>query len=153
MGATKSFPNGSADTAPQGLDSLSKNQWKCFDFCFSPFCHHGPQGIDSTLLFFGASVTALTKEGGGVRPIAVGCTLRHLVAKVAVFRVRDDITNLLAPRQLGFGITSRAEAAVHAARIYVHDLDENCILKIDFRNAFNMLRRDNMLLAVKDLTH
>ena len=37
-----------------------------------------------------------------------------------------------------YGITSGAEAAVHVARIYVHDLDENCILKI--RNAFNMLR-------------
>ena len=69
---------------------------------------------------------------------------------MAVFRVRYDITNLLAPRQLGFNITSGAEAAVHAATIYVHDLDENCILKIDFRIAFNMLRRDKMLLAMKD---
>ena len=48
------------------------------------------------------------------------------------------------------GITSGAEAPVHVARIYAHDLDENCILKINFRNAFNMLRRDKMLLAVKD---
>ena len=30
--------------------------------------------------FFGASLTALTKEGG-VRPIAVGCTLRRLFTK------------------------------------------------------------------------
>ena len=27
-------------------------------------------------LFFGANLTALTKKDGGVRPIAVGCTLR-----------------------------------------------------------------------------
>ena len=30
--------------------------------------------------FFGASVIALNKKDGGVRPIAVGCTLRRLVA-------------------------------------------------------------------------
>ena len=32
---------------------------------------------------FGASLIALEKKGGGIRPIAVGCTLRRLVAKVA----------------------------------------------------------------------
>ena len=30
--------------------------------------------------FFGANLTAFRKKGGGVRPIAVGCTLRRLVA-------------------------------------------------------------------------
>lgn len=32
---------------------------------------------------FGVSLTALTKKDGGTRPIAVGCTLRRLVAKTA----------------------------------------------------------------------
>lgn len=31
--------------------------------------------------FFGASLIALTKKDGGVRPITVGCTLRRLAAK------------------------------------------------------------------------
>ena len=34
-------------------------------------------------LFFGASLVALEKKTGGVRPIAVGCSLRRLVAKIA----------------------------------------------------------------------
>ena len=71
-------------------------------------------------LFFGARLTALSKEDGGVRPIAVGLTLRRLVAKVAGYHVRDEMSDLLAPRQLGYGVKGGAEAAVHAARSYVN---------------------------------
>ena len=100
-------------------------------------------------LFFGASLTALTKKEGGIRPIAVGCTLRPLAAKVAGCRVRDKMAALLAPRQLGYGVKGGAEAAVHAARLYLKELQHQCVLKLDFRNAFNTLRRDKMLQAVQ----
>ena len=40
-------------------------------------------------LFFRASLTALNKKEGGVQPIAVGCTLRRLVAKIASMAVMD----------------------------------------------------------------
>jgi hypothetical protein len=42
------------------------------------------------------------------------------------------------------------EAAVHAARLYIHEMpSSNCALtKLDFRNAFNTIRRDCMLEAV-----
>ena len=53
--------------------------------------------------FFGASLTALTKTDGGVRPIAVGCTLRRLVAKCASSSVKQAMAALLAPHQLGYG--------------------------------------------------
>ena len=56
-------------------------------------------------LFFGANLTALHKKGGGVRPIAVGCTLRRLVAKGAALKVRDEMSALLSRRQLGYGVT------------------------------------------------
>ena len=54
--------------------------------------------------------------GGGVRPIAVGCTLRRLVAKIAGQLVVDEMAELLSPRQLGYGVRGGAEAAVHACR-------------------------------------
>ena len=57
---------------------------------------------------------------------------------------------LLAPRQLGYGVRGGAEAAVHAARLYMQDLQHRCVLKLDFRNAFNTLRRDKMLQAVQN---
>ena len=99
-------------------------------------------------MFFGASLTALAKKDGGVRPIAVGCTLRRITAKVASLKVRDEMAVLLAPHQLGYGMKGGAEAAVHATRLYVQDLEQQCVLKLDFKNAFNTLRRDKMLHAV-----
>ena len=47
---------------------------------------------------------------------------------------------LLAPCQLGYGTPLGAEAAVHAARIYLHNLrPDEVLLKLDFRNAFNCI--------------
>ena len=59
---------------------------------------------------------------------------------------------LLAPHQLGYGVPLGAEAAVHAARIILHNLQPGqLIMKVDFRNAFNSLRRDKMVMAVEEL--
>ena len=52
----------------------------------------------------------------------MGCTLRRLVAKIAGFRVLENMATLLAPRQLGYRISGGAEAAVHAARRYLDEL-------------------------------
>ena len=61
----------------------------------------------------------------------------------------DEATDLLAPRQLGYG---GAEAAVHAARIHLGQLqDDHALVKLDFRNAFNSVHRDKMLEAVEGL--
>ena len=54
--------------------------------------------------FFGANLTALQKKSGGVRPIAVGCTLRRLAAKVIGGELMDEMGDLLAPWQLGYGV-------------------------------------------------
>ena len=57
----------------------------------------------------------------------------------------------LAPRQLGYGIPMGAEAAVHAACIFLHHLQPgHLLLKLDFKNAFNCLHRQRMLIAVRD---
>ena len=41
--------------------------------------------------FFGAYLTTLPKKQGGIRPIAVGWTLRHLAAKVARSKVKAEM--------------------------------------------------------------
>jgi hypothetical protein len=98
---------------------------------------------------FGAKLLAITKKNGGVRPIAVGYVWRRLAAKVACSYVKEASAALLAPRQLGFGVPGGAEAAVHAARRYLDHIKQGQVLvKIDFRNAFNTLRRDSILEAV-----
>ena len=52
-----------------------------------------PQEIRS--IFFGASLCALRKKDGGVRPITIGNTLRHLISKVAVRGCAETCSNLL----------------------------------------------------------
>ena len=87
-----------------------------------------------------------------MRPIAVGCTLLRLVAKIAGKLVVGAVAELLSPRQLGYGVNGGVEAAVHASRKYLQNLpSEHAMLKLDFRNAFNSVRRDKVLEAVRDL--
>jgi hypothetical protein len=106
-----------------------------------------PSSVRSTI--FGATLLAISKKTGGVRPIAVGYVWRRLTAKVACCYVKDASAALLTPRQLGFGITGGAEAAVRAARRYIDNMIPGQVfVKIDFKNAFNTLRRDSILEAV-----
>ena len=102
--------------------------------------------------FFGANLIPLQKKDGGVRPIAVGCTLRHLAAKVASSKVQEEMATLLAPKQLGYGVKSGVEAAIHSARLFLNNISPlKALVKLDFENAFNSLRRDKMLSSVGEL--
>ena len=70
----------------------------------------------------------------------MSCTLRHLVAKIAASKVREELTSLLELQQLRLGIRGGggAESALHAAWMYAGDLDENhWIMKLNFKNTFN----------------
>ena len=80
-------------------------------------------------------------------------TLRRLVAKCACFQARDSMTDLdlLPPHQLGFGVSQGAECVVHAARIFVNNLaPHQSLVNVDFRNAFNCMRRDKVMAAVEE---
>ena len=99
---------------------------------------------------FGASLVALKKRDGGLRPIAVGCTFRRLGAKCSSMAVMEHMGALLSPVQLGYGTPLSAEAAAHSARCYLANLHpDHVILKLDFKNAFNSIRRDKMLEVAK----
>ena len=159
--AIKSFPSGSAG-GPDGLrpqhlkdllsSSVADSSLLNALAAFSTLVLEGRTPLPIRPFFYGASLIALEKKGGGIRPIAVGCTLRRLVAKIAGRKVMEDVTDLLAPRQLGYGVSGGAEAAVHAAKVYITNLrPEDVLVKLDFRNAFNSIRRDKMLEAVQTL--
>ena len=56
--------------------------------------------------------------------------------------------DILAPYELGFRIPGGVEAAVHATRMYLHNLPFNkAIMKVEFENVFNSVRRDNVLCS------
>ena len=131
-------------TQSEGSDSLIESLTNFVNFVIG-----GDVPVGARPFFFGATLTALNKKDGGVRPIAVGCSLRRLAAKCLCKSVFDDMGSLLFPHQLGFGTPMGAEAIVHAARKYLSSLEDgHLLLKLDFRNAFNSIRRDKMLHSV-----
>lgn len=103
-------------------------------------------------IFYGASLIALAKKNGDIRPIVIGLVWRRLASKIAVFSVRESIADSLMPIQNGFGVKGGSEAIVHAVRSFTlaqHDTPM-AIVKFDFRNAFNELFRKLLLSEVKE---
>jgi hypothetical protein len=95
----------------------------------------------------GASLYALEKKLGGIRPLACGNLLRRLASKCICFLTREQFKNHLAPHQVGVAVPGGVEIIIHEAR-FVRDLfnsdkkyDKHGFLKVDFRNAFNEVNR------------
>jgi len=100
--------------------------------------------------FFGGRLFALSKPGGGLCPIAIEMTLRRLAAKIANRADIASCSSFLSPRQLRVGVPGGCEAAVHAARSFLLSCPAgSALLKIDFSNALNSIRRECMLEAVE----
>ena len=76
-------------------------------------------------------------------------TLRRLAAKIACRDASASVAAALGPNQLGCGSPGGAHAAVHATRAFLESrLVPTLLLKLDFSNAFNTVRRDLMLTMV-----
>ena len=76
--------------------------------------------------------------------------LRRLAAKCSSMAVMEHMGALLSPVQLGYATPLGAEAVAHSARRYLANLQpDHAILKLDFKNAFNSIRRDKMLEVAK----
>ena len=104
-------------------------------------------------IFFGGRIIALEKKNGGIRPIAVSYTLCRLAAKCANSHVIKRRSKKLQPVEVGAGVPGGAEAAVHAIRRLVnHTPDDHVLVKLDFTNAFNTVRRDLILISTADKT-
>ena len=65
-----------------------------------------PPGVADYLA--GASLVALPKKDGGLRPVAVGETARRLVAKCLCSQVSDAARERLAPLQVGVALPTAA---------------------------------------------
>lgn len=101
----------------------------------------------------GASLMALPKESGGIRPIAVGEVLRRITGKCLCAAVREEAHAFFPPAQLGVACPSGVDAAVHAARAWTTrsrgDASKG-LLKLDFKNAFNTVDRARALGASRE---
>ena len=91
------------------------------------------------------------KKDEGIRPIAVGNTLRRLATKVVLRPYTREIRDHLEPYQLGVGTPAGCEAAHRATRLYMETASTpKVLLKVDLKNAFNTIRRDKILTAARE---
>jgi len=113
-------------TSPGSLDVVLQ------DFCNLTLAGGIPAAVRPA--FFGGVLHALAKPDGGVRPIAVGLTLRRLVAKVVNRWALEKCRSFLSPRQLGAGAKGGAEAMAHASQIYLRTITPSqALVKLSIR--------------------
>ena len=132
-----------ADTTGQFLVVLA-------DLC--QLLAEGRVGLDIQPFLGGASLSALVKKCGGIRPVAVGEIIRRLVSKALLNEVRDAIAPVLGPQQFGVGAKGGSQRVGHLMRRLWQrrNGDPNfCVWKGEFSNAFNAGKRQKILEAVK----
>jgi len=99
-----------------------------------------------------ARLIPLKKKDGGVRPIAVGDTLRRLTAKwLLVTSQGRSSTAALAPLQTAFAKGSPCEVVtmgVQALADTLHGSTGWLLLQVDLKNAFNSIHRPAILEAL-----
>ena len=74
---------------------------------------------------FGGKLIALRKKDRGTRPIAMGCYWRRLASKAANNRVMQSLAEYFSPLQLGVSGVHSCEAAVHAARRFIDNMQDD----------------------------
>ena len=112
----------------------------------------GKAPIEITAYLAGGNLTALNKSKPGcpfdVRPIAVGEVLRRLVGKCLCAAVKVRAQQFFHPFQFGVACPLGAEQMIHGLRdcIEQHWLENDfVVLKVDLKNAFNMVSRQAVL--------
>ena len=152
INCVKSFPKDSA----AGVSKFYATHLSNAFLCPSPAC--GDQAISAILdvnllalgeaptsiasYLCGASLLALKKKDGGIRPIAVGEILHRLCAKCLCRLSSQKATSLLIPLQVGVGVPGGCEAVSHALNgsvASVGDPTSLAILQVELKNAFNTL--------------
>ena len=101
----------------------------------------------------GAALVALNKKNGDIRPIAVGEIIRRLVSKCCCADMRSEAAEELAPRQVGVGVAGGGEAVTHTVSAVIHELgmaQDRVMLKVDFKNAFNLVSRQAFIRIIRD---
>jgi hypothetical protein len=96
---------------------------------------------------------ALEKSATAVRPLACGDPLRRLVAKCFCVAGKEDISKAFKGRNYGVGCPGGVEVVAHSLRdtLETHKASKLGLLKIDFRNAFNEVKRDHFVKAVHEM--
>ena len=88
----------------------------------------------------------IPKDDGGVRPIAMAEPLLKLALHYASSRTNNAVVNVLGTTQLGVGVPGGCERAIQRVQCLLESGPaDNIALLVDFKNAFNTMRRDVFL--------
>ncbi|KAL0214375.1 hypothetical protein P9112_006559 [Eukaryota sp. TZLM1-RC] len=101
-----------------------------------------------------ARLLALVKPGNGIkpdgiRPIAVGESLSRLLASIVFDRVKDKASAFLNPHQFGIKTIDGASVAAIASDTFFNAEENNFIFNLDFKNAFNSVKREAIFEVIK----
>ena len=98
----------------------------------------------------GANLIALNQDSGTIHLIAVGVIIRRIVSKNVCSSVLSDARELLVPHHVRVGVPVARESVNHSVRDFIganDHKDDMAMLKINFKNAFNLV--DRQTLATK----
>ena len=99
---------------------------------------------DDLTAYNGCRLVALDKYPG-VRPIGIGEVLRCITGRIIVDCIKQDLTSLGGNMHLCLGQKCGIEPAIHSLRQSFDDPENEAILLIDAKNAFNVLNRQTAL--------
>ena len=95
-------------------------------------------------------IVAIPKQGGGVRPIAIGETFLKVASALAMRYCSQDLGDLFGDVQFGIARPGGAEEIVHRTRCFVRaSRNSEVVVTLDFSNAFNSPSRESLWRAVR----
>ena len=114
--------------------------------------------MDDTLRgLWGACCTiALTKRGGGYRPISMGDVARRVAGRAALHRIKDTAAAHFRGDgdshclQLGCFSRSGSEHAIHDITLHLQLNPSHIVIHVDVANAFNSQQRFAFLMQVAE---
>ena len=112
---------------------------------------HGRAPRSIAPFFAGACLSALDKSKGeeyDIRPIAAGEIIRRLVSKCLCSTQKERAITFFKPWQNGVATAAGTERVAHFVRHVANtnaEVSDFVILKVDLKNAFNMVSRRKML--------
>ena len=118
---------------------MYSKQW--FFKCFFNF-----HLIRYTKSIFSARLIELSKNS--LRPITIGDTLRRICLKIVNKIAIDSLQEMFPRLPFGAGARCAAEIVIHRVKHFKRQNPSASVLKIDFSNAFNCVRRDVILERV-----
>ena len=97
----------------------------------------------------GGNLTALNKPAPeDIRPFAVGESIRRLTGKCLCVALKEKAASFFKPSQFSVACPNGAEKVIHGLRACIdkHWFDDDFgVLKIDMKNAFNLVSRQALL--------